>query len=388
MINNNKITFFCAQLSGAGGERVVVDLANFFSEKGFEVDMVLMQDRGMFVDELCKDVSIINLSSATFFKAIFLLAKYLRKQKPHSVISISPHTHLVSLFAKVISFSFKTKLVFRVGISYTDMFKKYTSIKDRLVKIGVKYLYKHADSIISVSKGVAQDISKIAYIKKERLHVIYNPKNIEGIKKESKDAPAHPWFKNKEVPVIVTAGRLRPQKDFSTLIRSFNLVQKEIDARLVICGDGSDRKSLEKQIIALGLSEKVYLAGFVSDVHRYVAHADVFVSTSRWEGMPNSIIEALVVGTPVIATDCPYGPREVLALETDYQKVLQNGSEYTTAGILVPVGDFIEIASVMKNILSDKILRDKYKQASIIRSNDFNQERIVSEYLAILYPNG
>lgn len=148
--------------------------------------------------------------------------------------------------------------------------------------------------------------------------------------------PDHPFFGGAD-KVIVAVGRLHPQKDFLTLIRAFHLLQQQLQCKLVILGEGEQRRSLEAEVARLGLTESVALPGHVGAPGSYLAHADLFALSSQYEGFPTVLIEALACGCPVVSTDCPTGPHEIL-----------EGGRF---GPLVAVGDPAALAEAMRATL-------------------------------------
>ena len=180
----------------------------------------------------------------------------------------------------------------------------------------------------------------------------------------------HPWFAPGAPPVILGAGRLTEQKDFPTLIRAFALVRKKHPARLMILGEGEERSKLETLVQELGLEKEVSLPGFVDNPYKYMKRAAVFVLSSRWEGFPNVLVEAMALGTPVVSTDCPNGPAEIL----------ENGKW----GELVPVGETQSLASAVLRTL-DRVDVVRVKGAAE-RADQFRVESIIREYFCALFP--
>jgi glycosyltransferase involved in cell wall biosynthesis len=185
--------------------------------------------------------------------------------------------------------------------------------------------------------------------------------------RELADTPLnHPWFKPGAAPVILAVGRLIPQKDFQTLIRAFAILQRKSKARLVILGEGRQRLELESLTQELGIAPHVEMPGFVSNPYQYMAGASVFALTSRYEGLPGVLIQALACGCPVISTDCPGGSAEIL----DHGKY----------GRLVPINNDTVLADAMDSVLNEQpdknILR---KRASL-----FSVERATQQYLDYL----
>ena len=205
----------------------------------------------------------------------------------------------------------------------------------------IKRFYPWADGIVVVSRGVRDDMAQLTNIPSERITVIYNPSVVKAEVLERAQAPLdHPWFLPGQPPVLLAVGRLQVQKDFPMLIRAFAQVRQTRPVRLLILGEGKQRPMLEELIKKLGLDGDVSLPGFVVNPFAYMSRASIFILSSRWEGLPTVLVEALCCGTPVISTDCPSGPREIL----------QDG-QY---GQLVPVGDVVALAHAIEATLQGK----------------------------------
>jgi glycosyltransferase involved in cell wall biosynthesis len=208
-------------------------------------------------------------------------------------------------------------------------------------------------------------LADIIHLPGKRIHVIYNPVITADFRRKSRQAVDHEWFQKQSVPVIVGVGSLCPQKDFQTLIEAFYELRKRRPVRLLIMGEGEDRTALENQIVRLGLTKDVQLPGFVDNPYPYMARASVFVLSSRWEGLPGALIEALYLGVPLVATDCKSGPEEVL----------ENGK----LGKLVSVGEPTELALAIENCLDRP-----HPPRSADSWQRFSPQTIVSQYLNLL----
>jgi glycosyltransferase involved in cell wall biosynthesis len=220
----------------------------------------------------------------------------------------------------------RTKFILRPGTTFSQRLAgKRNALRRWLTYHKLRPLFREADGVIAVSRGVADDIANITKIPRERIHVIGNPTVTPELPALSRAPVTHAWFNPVTVPVILGIGGLRRSKDFPTLVRAFAVVRRQHPARLMILGRGGRREALLKLARELHVDEDVQLPGFVSNPYAYLAKASVFVLSSLWEGSPNVLIEALAVGTPVVATDCPSGPRDIL-----------QGGRY---GALVPPGD-------------------------------------------------
>lgn len=213
--------------------------------------------------------------------------------------------------------------------------------------------YRHSAGVIAISAGQAADFRDIAGVPAEenRIHVIHNSVITPHTRKLAAAPLDDPWLPRQpgSPPVILSAGRLAPQKDYPTLLEAFAILRRQRPARLLILGEGPDRAALETQARALGITADLRLPGFVSNPFAYMTHADLFALSSRWEGFGNVLAEALALGAPVVATDCPSGPAEIL-----------DGGRY---GPLVPPGDAPALAAAMARTLEDPLPRETLRAA-------------------------
>ena len=206
---------------------------------------------------------------------------------------------------------------------------------------------------------------RVAGLSRQQVCVICNPVVTPEIFSKAQEPVDHPWFAPGQPPVVLGAGRLTIQKDFPTLIRAFALVRAQRRARLMILGEGEERPKLEALVRELGLEEDMALPGFAGNLYAYMARAAVFVLSSRWEGFGNVLVEAMALGTPVVSTDCPSGPAEIL--------------ERGKWGKLVPVGDIVALSAGVVAELDNPSLSDVAR-----RAQDFSLDRIVGQYLELL----
>ncbi|MEM3658279.1 MAG: glycosyltransferase [Candidatus Hadarchaeum sp.] len=359
---NKRIAFFIPDLEGGGAERVFVLIAGTFAKYGFEVDLVLASAKGPYLDEVPPAVRICNLSARRVLAALPKMVVYLRKTRPNILFSTLTHANLVAILARTIS-NVPCKVIVReANVILSIPPETVLNAKERALRIGAKLLYPKADAVIAVSGQVREDLIKIG-IPPDKIYVIYNPIEIEKLEVLAGQEPEHPWFKQGEPPVVLGVGRLVPQKDFSTLIKAFAQVLQQSLARLVILGEGPERRNLEGLVAKLGLEKNVALPGFVRNPFPYIKRAAVMVLSSKWEGFPNVLIQALALGTPVVSTDCSSGPREILA-----------GGRY---GKLVKVGDVQGLAEAILGTLREPRNTEDLKA----RARAYSLEKIMPKYL-------
>jgi glycosyltransferase involved in cell wall biosynthesis len=239
-----------------------------------------------------------------------------------------------------------------------------------VLKFLIKNFYIRSDYVITVSQESASQIEKMIHQKyKKKIITIYNPIINQKIFEMASQPVNHPLFKNKrDYKIILGAGRLTSQKDFTTLIKAFYHVKKQINSKLVILGEGEEKFALENLIREMNLQNDVILFGFVENPYPYYKNADVFVLSSRFEGLPTVLIEAMALSVPVVSTDCPTGPREIL-----------DNSKY---GPLVPVGDENKLA---EEII--KILQNKYKISEKLlysRALEFDMNKNIKKYKDVI----
>ncbi len=377
-INSKKIAFFLISLYGGGGEKVVLDLAKGFIKDGFKVDLLLFSRKGPLSDRIDSGINIIDLNVSRILFSIFPIIRYLRKEKPVMVLGTSEHANLVLILAKIISQA-KTKVFVRVGMTFSDLFRNYKKKRDKLIPFLIKILYPKADMIIANSQNVKKDLITVSRIPENKIQVIYNPKFILDILEKSKQGN---WgFADKFT--ILGVGRLEKQKDFETLVKAFALVKQNINAQLIILGEGGEKSNLENLIKDLELKD-VYLENFTDNPYFYMANSDVLVSTSLWEGFSNVLIEASILGLPIIATDCGSGSRELLAPDSDFNKVLEKGSiEYAEYGVLVAKQDIEKIAEIVIVLSQDENLRKEYCEKVKKHSECFKATTILDNFIEL-----
>lgn len=311
MCNNHRIAFFVADMAGAGAQRVMLNLINGVVQRKKPVDVVIGRAVGPYLKQISSSARIIDLKATRLLFALPALIRYLRKEKPTALLSALFFVNIIALWAKLIS-RVPTRVVVSEHNTLSHSLHNASRIRKILILCLIRWFYPWADAIIAVSKGVANDLSQLSKVPRHKIQVIYNPVITKDLEHKSRLPISHSWFPACETPVILTVGRLDEQKDFANLINAFSLIRKTRRIRLIILGEGPKRWDLESMVDNLGLTKDVSLPGFVENPYAYMKSATMFVLSSLFEGLPTVLIEALYCGTPVIATDCHSGPREIL----------------------------------------------------------------------------
>ena len=330
---------------------MMVNLAHGLADQGLSTDLVLASATGPYLKEVSGGFKVVDLQAQGVLKSIPALTSYLRRTRPKVMLSTLQYANLAALWARRLSGA-----PTRVFLREANMLSVggAASPKGRLILSLVKRFYPWADGIVAVSNGVGEDVGKFTGISSSKIRTIYNPVVTEELLIKSREPVPHPWFAE-DIPVVLGVGRLTKQKDFATLIKALSELRQTRPAKLVILGEGEERASLQALVDKLGLAQDVDMPGFVDNPFTYMANAAVFVLSSAWEGLPGVLIQALACGCPVVSTDCPSGPSEVL-----------EGGRY---GELVPVGDVAAMAAAifctLESSLSSGVLKDRAQAFSV-----------------------
>lgn len=360
-MESRRVAFFTPSLEAGGAERVVLSLANAMNQAGYKVDVVMAQAKGVLLPQIPPGVTAVDLCSTRVVSALTGLIRYMNRSQPEVLIAAQTHANLTALLARRFS-GVATKVIVTEHSTLSRITALSLNKRGQLLPLLAASLYRWADAIVAVSKGVAIDLAAVTRIPVERIRVIYNPLVTPDLLAKKNASLAHPWFGKKMPPVILSVGRLTAAKDFPTLIRAFDRVRRYLPAKLLILGEGEERAHLERLIGELELNELVHIPGYVENPYPYMSRANVFVLSSKIEGLPSVLVEAMACGAPVIATDCPSGPSEIL--------------EQGRYGRLVPVGDADSLAKAVVEVLS---LPPDVQQARE-RAMDFSLERSAAQY--------
>jgi glycosyltransferase involved in cell wall biosynthesis len=235
-----------------------------------------------------------------------------------------------------------------------------------LLRTLVRRTYANADAVVANTEGVAADLPRSTRVRPESITVIHNFLDVAAIRERAREPLEHPWVAPDGPPLVLAVGKLKPQKDFPTLLRAFARVRAVRPAKLVILGEGDDRDEIERLAQELGVAVDTALPGFVSNPFAWMARAAVFAHPSVWDGFSNVLCEAVACGCPAVSTDCPGGASEIL--------------DHGAIGPLVPVGDDRAMADAILSLIDEPPDAESLS-ASVAR---FSVEAAIDRYLDVL----
>lgn len=389
-----RICLMVRSLGGGGMERGVATLANGFAERGHDTTLLVGVAEGATRREISPRVRVVALEASSHLLArLWLLrakpagllelaplllgsapemlrhspalVRHLRRERVDVLFSAGTQSNLVALWARRFS-----GVDTRVVVSEQNTMSAVVAHAKRAFRKSYPALarssYGSADAIVAISQGVADDLSRLTGLPRERIVTIRNAVVSDELRQKARVPVDHPWLDDPSVPVILGVGRLHRQKDFPTLIRAFTLARARRAARLIILGDGEERPGLEALVRSLGVIDDVALPGWVDNPFAWMARASVFVLSSAWEGNGNVLVEAMACGCPVVSTDCPSGPAEIL--------------DHGAYGPLVPVGDAEALAAAILSVLDRPPARERVRS----RAELFDRDASIDRYLEVL----
>lgn len=386
----DNIMFVVPTLVGGGAEKTVANLSRYLSNE-YNIFIVVLRDtekkysyNGNLIVLSKEQPQNIFLKCIYYLKQIRVLKKLKKEHNIKTTISFLVQADLINVLSKG-----KDKTIISIRNKDSKLWK------NRIIQKLIRYTLKKCDIVVSISKQVKDDIIDNFNIAENKIITIYNPCLISEFDTDTKEIDKNIFSVGK---TFINMGRLTEQKGQWHLIRAFKrVVEKEEDAKLLILGEGPLEEYLQKMIISLNLENSIKLLGFVTNPYDYLRKSDVFIFPSLYEGLGNSILEAMACSLPVISSDCECGPREILSPSSDYRQKIKDKYELGEYGILIPVCDSImydanailtkeeEILSdSMIDIITDNVLMQKYKQKSLDRINDFSIDIIKKEWENIL----
>jgi len=359
------INFFLANLRGGGIQKVTLQLLRELIRRELSPVLVVVDAGGPNRANVPKDCRLVDLGSERVRNAIFPLLNYLRINKPSLAISSQTHLNVALILIRAIT-GYPKKLIVCEHITFNEEIVKSGAFIERMRTWMIRLLYPFASAFVAVSQSSAASIRRFAKYKKP-IRVIRNGIDLEEIQqlKGIKMVSANLVLSSSQ-KMIVGLGRLSYQKNFSDLLKAFTLLEGREDYRLVIMGEGSRKEMLASMACDLQIADWVHFPGYLLNPYPVLAAADLFVLSSRWEGFALVVLEALACGLPIVATDCPGGPAEIL-----------RGKSFTR---VVPVGDQAAMAAAISDLLEQNIDRSEIIQYA----HDFSIGRMADSYLKLM----
>ena len=370
------VVFAINAMMGGGAERVVLELVNRFKVEGLETVLLLGRKEGPYLDRVAKHVRVLSVDVPL---GIFDTVKFAKKLKgllsglePLIIIShLTPMNRMLLRCRKLGAFNAPISVVEHNNIAL--QVGERSGLKGCLLKLEIDWLYSKVSAIVGVSQGVVDSVFEVTDLNPKLGRVIYNPVDVRQIQQSANEAANDTFseqFMSLPRPVLISAGRLNSQKSFDDLIRAFHALPRETRGSLVIFGEGPLESKLRELVCALDLEEHVHFPGFVKNPWWYMKQSDLFVLSSHWEGFGLVIAEAMACGLPVVSTDCPYGPSEII--------------EDGVSGRLVPVGDVEALSNAMHACLASNTDTEKYVANGLERVEAFLPQVALTEYLKLL----
>jgi glycosyltransferase involved in cell wall biosynthesis len=287
-----RLAFFLATSGHSGVDRAMQHLLPELARRGYQVDLLHVRKHGPYLGKPQQGLNIIDLGTRHTYSSLPRLVKYLRREKPDVMLADKDRVNRTALLARFIA-RVPKRLILSSGTTISIDLQNRSPFERWLQRFSMGKLYPFADKVIVTSEGVADDMSDYTGLDRRHIQVVPSPVIPDHLLQEQLPTPDHPWFAEHSVPIILGVGELCSCKDFETLLRAFQLLRQKRPCRLMILGRGKRRDSLLQLADELDIAENVELPGFVDSPYAYLAHADLFAFTSRWEGLGFVVIEAL-----------------------------------------------------------------------------------------------
>lgn len=361
--------FIGRSLDGGGAQRGLVLMLRHLARDRFQPMAALLQPTGVFRNEVPADVPVYDLGwrrrHALLGPAV-ALARLIRSTRPAIVVAFQRRPTMLALMLRRTVLP-GVPIIATVGTHLTSSLRSARAGAALMHRL-YRHLLPASAAIIAISRGVRDDLVSEFAVCEDRIEVIYNPCDFERVERLARETPDRliDW----NVPTVVAVGRLAKQKGFPHLLVAFAAVARTRSAQLLILGEGPDRTALTRQATQLGIADRVLMPGFRSNPFAYVARSRVFVLSSLWEGFGNVIVEAMACRVPIISTDCPAGPAEILTHEVN--------------GLLVPPSDPDALATALARVLDDPSLGARLTRAASVRMRDFSIDTGIDAYHGVL----
>lgn len=347
-----------SEIGGGGMGKMRIRLMNAIVDAGYRVDLLLGKQGGDHRLPLDERIRLVDLGTTHAIFGVPRLAAYLFRHRPRILLTQRIRVTVLAHRARALA-RLPTRIYATGNTHESTSVLAYPEAEQRKRLARIRHYYSRNDGMIAISRGVAKDHARLMGWPVDAVDIAPNPVVTPDIERLAREPVDHPWFQPGERPVVLGIGRLAAPKDYPTLIRAFARFRQGREARLVILGEGHLRAELEAAAREAGIARDLDLPGFVDNVYAYLARSRLFVLSSAWEGFGNVLVEAMAVGTPVVATDCPTGPSEIL-----------DGGRLAP---LVPVGNSEALAAAMERVWNDPpdtglLRREAFERYSVERS--------------------
>lgn len=361
-----KIVFRISKMGFGGAERVFLSVARVLKEKHGWSPIFVVDNIGAGVTEkklIELGIELYGLNSQRTINTILPFQRLIDELNPDVVISAYTDTNFAAVLSTKLASS-KFLLIVSEHASLAEHWQRSTFLRKLTLKFYVRFGYRFADHILTVSKGIAKQVIDYGH-DSGKVSNIYNP-----VRFAPQKLPDSPRQIDPKLVRLLAVGRITPQKDYMTLMKAFELLSYSHNVSLTVVGgvhNKHEKELIDNFLASKDFKDKIKFVDFTENVDEYYKSSDIFVLSSAWEGFGNVIIEAMAYGLPIVSTDCNHGPVEIL-----------EGTKY---GKLVPVGDF----SAMANAISELISHNPFSQLSQIkRSSDFSEEKVSQQYYDLI----
>lgn len=355
------ITLLLPDLEAGGAERVMLTIARELVVRGHQVSLVLFRATGPLLTLIPRGVQLVDLGVHTYgfgnlgfaISSIVRLKRWLKQAHPDVVLSTITGTNLVALLARKLA-HLPIKIVIREAVTLKN-------VRGKLRLYAMRWLYPQADSVVVLTNVMANEIVTKLGVTRLKVHCIPNPIDVDFIYSQSLIPIQHHWLDDDNLKIIIAVGRLATQKDFPTLLAAFSMLQHDPSVRLIIIGEGPERKKLEHIADKLGISKHILLLGFESNPWRWMSRANLFVLSSIWEGYPNVILEAIALGLPVVVSEYDSSIHDLFIDIPNYPRRIVTAGE--------PEQMYIAIKDMLAN--SQKISESNLQQRNSYSLNEY-----------------
>ncbi|MCG7991240.1 MAG: glycosyltransferase [Candidatus Thiodiazotropha lotti] len=363
MVESRRIACFLATSGHSGVDRLAKNLLPGMADAGYQVDLLKIHNHGPELNHpLPENLRVVEFKAKHVYPALPELIRYLKQNRPEVLLSDKDRVNRTALLANALSGN-RARVAVRSGTTVSKNLASRSRFDRFVQRNSMRYLYRHADTILVPSQGAADDFADYIGVERSRIEVVPSPIITPRFYQRLNQPLDHPWFKPGEPRVILGVGELCRRKDFTTLIRAFARLKDRYDCRLMIVGEGRARERLEAEVKKLGLEQRVSLPGFVDSPYPYMKASALFVLSSLWEGLGAVLVEALAAGTPVASTSCPSGPEELLG--------------DLPGEPLAPPGDPAALADAVARQLDNPLPRERLQAAAA----PYMLEKSVASYL-------